>query len=95
MMFAGLWDHWKSAIESCIILTTKTNELIKPLHSRMPVILDPNDVDTWLDPQLTDPERLKPLFKPYPSDHMEMYPVSDLVYSIRNDSDECIKPMES
>ena len=49
MVFAGLWDHWKNPegeiIESCTILTTSTNELIKPLHARMPVILDIKDVE--------------------------------------------------
>jgi putative SOS response-associated peptidase YedK len=99
MMFAGLWDHWKSpeaeVIESCTILTTTTNELIKPLHDRMPVILEPNDIYLWLEPHVTDPEQLKPLFKPYPSELMEMYPVSDLVNSPRNDTPDLIKPLEA
>jgi putative SOS response-associated peptidase YedK len=97
MLFAGLWDHWKNpeneVIESFTILTTTTNELIKPLHDRMPVILDVKDIDLWLDNQVADPERLKPLFTPYPSDLMEMYPVSDLVNSPRNDTPECIEPI--
>ena len=95
MMFAGLWDHWKSPegelIESCTILTTTSNELIKPLHERMPVILDPEDINPWLDLRINDPVKLKPLFIPYPSELMKMYPVSDLVNSPRNDTQECIK----
>jgi len=55
MMFAGIWDHWKNpdgeVIESFSILTTVTNELIQPLHDRMPVILTPEDKDIWLDTQ--------------------------------------------
>lgn len=98
MMFAGLWDHWKSpdgiVIESCTILTTTSNDLIKPLHERMPVILDPKDIDLWLDLQMTDPERLEPLFKPFPSGTMEMYPVSDTVNSPGNDTAECIVPLK-
>ncbi|HEX2767946.1 MAG TPA: SOS response-associated peptidase [Geobacteraceae bacterium] len=99
MMFAGLWDHWKppeaDVIETCTILTTTTNDLIKPLHDHMPVILEPRDINLWLDLQITDPEQLKPLFKPYPSELMEMYPVSDLVNSPRNDTSDLIKPLEA
>ena len=98
MMFAGIWDHWKNpdgnVIESFSILTTSSNELIQPLHDRMPVILDPQYKDIWLDNQVTDPEQLKPLFKPYHSDLMEMYQVSDLVNSPRNDRPECIQPIK-
>ena len=68
MMFAGIWDHWKNhegeVIESFSILTTGSNELIQPLHDRMPVILDPEDKDLWLDSKVSDPEQLKPFFNP-------------------------------
>lgn len=98
MMFAGLWDQWKSpdgsVIESCAIVTTTANDLIKTLHARMPVILAVEDIELWLDLHATDPEQLKPLFKAYASDKMEMYPVSDSVNSPRNDTDECIVPLE-
>ena len=97
MMFAGIWDQWKNpegvVIESFTILTTTTNELIKPLHDRMPVILDPEYKDTWLDSRVTDPEQLKPFFRPYLSEQMIMYRVSDLVNSPRNDTPECIQPI--
>jgi putative SOS response-associated peptidase YedK len=99
MMFAGLWDHWKfpdgEVIESCTILTTTTNDLIKPLHDRMPVILDPKDIDFWLDTQITDPEQLKSLFKSFSSELMDMYPVGDKVNLPRNDSSDLIKPLEA
>ena len=59
MMFAGIWDHWKSpegeVIESFSMLTTISNELIKSLHERMPVILDPGNKDIWLDSQASKP----------------------------------------
>ncbi len=97
MMFAGLWDHWKAmdgnVIESCTIVTTTANSLIKPLHDRMPVILEAKDIDIWLDLHVTDPEQLNPLFKSFPSEKMEMYPVSDSVNSPRNDASECIVPL--
>lgn len=56
--FAGLWERWSKGdgepIESCTILTTAANELVKPYHDRMPVILSPGDYDAWLDPATTD-----------------------------------------
>jgi putative SOS response-associated peptidase YedK len=97
MCFAGIWDHWKSpegeTIESCAILTTSSNKLIAPLHERMPVILHPEEYPVWLDRELTDPEKLKQLYQPYPAELMEMYPVSQLVNSPRNDLPALIKPI--
>src|SRR5262245_31449342 len=52
--FAGLWDHWGrdgETVESCTILTTEANELVKPVHERMPVIVAPADFGPWLDPK--------------------------------------------
>ncbi len=64
---AGLWESWKSedeaVIESCTLLTTTPNELIRPLHNRMPVILHPKDYDLWLDLE-TEMTALQPLFLP-------------------------------
>jgi putative SOS response-associated peptidase YedK len=98
MVFAGLWESWKSpegeAVESCTILTTSANKLIESLHDRMPVILHHQEYDVWLDREISDPEKLKPLYKPYPADNMEMYPVSPQVNSPRNDSAELIKPIQ-
>lgn len=97
MMFAGIWDHWKNPdgniTESFLILNTSSNKLINPLHNRMPVILDPQNKDTWLDNQVVTPEQLKPFFTAYPSEKMEMYQVRDLVNSPRNDTPECIQPI--
>jgi len=73
-------------MESCSILTTSSNKLIEPLHERMPVILHPQEFTLWLDRTITDPEQLKPLYQPYPADLMEMWPVSPIVNSPRNDS---------
>lgn len=97
MAFAGLWDHWKSPkgqiIESCTILTTTSNNLLKPIHDRMPVILDRRDINIWLNSNIIEIESLKYLFEPYTSGQMEMYPVSDIVNSPRNDILECILPI--
>jgi putative SOS response-associated peptidase YedK len=99
MCFAGIWDHWKSpegeVVESCSMLTTSSNKLIEPLHDRMPVILHPQEYALWLDRTITDPEKLKPLYQPYPADLMGMWPVSSLVNSSRNDSPACIEKVVS
>jgi putative SOS response-associated peptidase YedK len=97
MGFAGLWESWKSPedekVESCTILTTSSNKLIEPLHDRMPVILHPEEYNIWLDRDITDPEKLKPLYKPYPADNMEMYPVSPQVNSPKSDGPDLIMPV--
>lgn len=82
MGLAGIWETWKSAegevLRTCAILTTSPNRLVQTIHERMPVILHPEEYNLWLDRNVTDPEKLKPLYQPYPSDLMEMYPVSSL-----------------
>ncbi len=97
--FAGLWDEWKQPdsgkLLSFTIITTGPNELMKPIHDRMPVILKEEDESAWLDPELTDFDKLLPLLKPYPSDRMEAYEVSTIVNSPKNDVPECIKPREN
>lgn len=92
--FAGLWERWKApngeAIESCTILTTEANELLRPIHDRMPVILDPKDYELWLDPEVQKPEPLQQLLRPYRSEAMTTYPVSTQVNNPTNNSPECI-----
>lgn len=80
MAIAGLWDRWEGTgdapIESCTLLTTEANELIAPLHDRMPAILPPESYDLWLNPSEQDPAVLHPLLASYPPDTMAAYPVS-------------------
>lgn len=96
--FAGLWDRWRSPsgekIESCTILTTDANELLRDIHDRMPVILRREDYDLWLDPGVTDPRRVQDLLRPFDARLMKVYPVSTFVNSPDNDSPECVKPAE-
>jgi putative SOS response-associated peptidase YedK len=95
--FAGLWEHWQGAgepIESCTVLTTAANDLVHPLHDRMPVILDPRDYATWLDPAVSEPERLVPLLRPYPADLMARWPVATHVNRPENDAPSCVEPVE-
>ena len=94
--FAGLWKQWTSPaheeVLSCTIITTAANELIQPVHNRMPVILNPADEQTWLDPRNSDPALLLPLLKPYPSELLEFYTVSRAVNSPLHDSPDCMAP---
>ncbi len=96
--FAGLWEAWEgpghAALETCTVLTTAANDLVRPLHDRMPVILAPEAYAAWLDPEVEDPRRLTPLLAPYPSETMEAYPVSPLVNNAAHQSPRCIEPAE-
>jgi putative SOS response-associated peptidase YedK len=85
--FAGLWESWRpkdgELLETFTILTTDPNEVMEPIHNRMPVILDPKDFDRWLD--AGDPARPPvDLLRPYPAEHMCAWPVSDRVGNVRN-----------
>lgn len=94
--FAGLWDTWKKPdsgeLQSFTIVTTEPNELMRPIHNRMPVILRREDEEMWLDPDLRDTARLLPALTPYPPGEMDAYDVSALVNSPKNDVPECIAP---
>ncbi|MGH7909536.1 MAG: SOS response-associated peptidase [Thermodesulfobacteriota bacterium] len=98
--FAGLWDLWKDPnngeeLLTFTIITTSANELMQPIHERMPVILHEKDESKWLDPEFKDTDKLKSLLKPYPSNIMEAYEVSSIVNSPKNDSPKCIEPVGS
>ena len=97
--FAGLWEAWSPNIDddpllSCTIITTSPNSLMETIHRRMPVILEPDSYQQWLDPSDQPPAQLDGLLKPYPADEMEAYPVSRLVNRPSNDSPDCIAPMD-
>ena len=97
--FAGLWEVWTNpedgeTVHSCTIITCESNELMAKFHHRMPVILPPEKYDEWLDVSVYDPEKLKAMLVPYPSEKMEAYEVSKEVNSPRNDSKELILPFE-
>ena len=96
--FAGLWDTWSDPrgdlVESCTIITTEANDLLQPIHDRMPVIL-PEDVEPlWLDGGMQDATALASLLVPYPSEAMTTYEVSPLVNSAANDGPELIAPAQ-
>jgi putative SOS response-associated peptidase YedK len=92
--FAGLWEKWHndegSTLESCTIATTEPNDVMRPLHDRMPVILPDEEYTRWLDPKNEDVDELQDLLRPYPAEEMTAYPISALANSPRNDGPECI-----
>ena len=96
--FAGLWDIWRKPdsgeLRSFTIITTAANELLRPIHDRMPVILRPEDEEKWLDPGLSDPNRLSSFLKTYPAEEMEAYEVSTRVNSPKNDDPACLTPAQ-
>ena len=76
------------------IITTEPNDVVGAVHGRMPVILRKEDEeDIWLNPDITEPEQLQPLLKPYPADRMEGWRVGDAAKNWRNDTPELIKPL--
>ena len=97
--FAGLWDTWGKPdgdeLHTFTIITTQANDLLQPVHNRMPVILPQENEDLGLDPDNRDMERLVFLLQPYPSNEMVAYPVSPLVNSPKNDKPECIQEIPS
>ena len=95
--FAGLWEQWQppdgAVIESCTIITTTPNDLMAPIHNRMPVILAPPSYDQWLDPAFQRLEPLNALLRSYPSEALTVCPVSTLVNNPRHDAPECLEPL--
>jgi putative SOS response-associated peptidase YedK len=91
--FAGLWPPPHLAPPTCAIITTDANELLAPIHPRMPVILDPDDEALWLDPGPIAPVKVLPCLRPYPSERMEAIPVSSLVSSPGNDGPQLVEPV--
>ena len=96
--FGGLWERWDKApdgrtVESCTIITTLANDLLRPIHARMPVILDPGDYDPWLEAGAMPPAETARLLKPFPDHRMKAYPVATRVNNPRNDDPECLEPL--
>ena len=92
--FAGLWEEWRNpdgiTIHSCTIITTTPNELLAPIHDRMPVILTRDAEPLWLDTSIADPGLLANVLRPYPADAMHAYEVSPLVNSAANNTPEVL-----
>jgi putative SOS response-associated peptidase YedK len=96
--FAGLFNIWTSPegedICTSTIITTDANELLFPIHDRMPAIIPEDRQDRWLDPTIHDRKVLIGLLEPYPPEELDMYEVSPRVNSPAYDSSDSIKPLK-
>jgi putative SOS response-associated peptidase YedK len=93
---AGLWENWKDPatgdwLRTFCVVTTRANALVRPIHTRMPVILRPEDYGRWLS-AAEDPHDL---LRPYPAEPMTMWAVSTRVNSYKNDDPSLIEPVET
>jgi putative SOS response-associated peptidase YedK len=90
--FAAVWECWRGGAEplyTCALLTTTPNELTKPVHDRMPVILPPSAYAVWLD-QKTTPDELQSLLSPYPADEMVASPANPAMNKPTFQGPECL-----
>jgi putative SOS response-associated peptidase YedK len=103
LAFAGVWEIWHDPndsdpdaprVRSCAIITTDANELVQPVHDRMPVALPETAWDTWLDRDNRDVDALAELLVPPPADEMEAWPVSLLVNKADNNGPELLDPAD-
>jgi len=96
--FAGIWDRWRNPggdiVHTCSILTTTPNAVTSAVHDRMPVILDPDAYDLWLDPGMRNVSAVSDLLKPCDARLMRCYPVSTRINHVANDDEECSRPVE-
>ena len=96
---AGLYDRWKdpdgNVISSCTIITTGPNELMSPIHDRMPVILPEEAESAWINLEVDQPDELKSFIRSFPAASMEAFEVSSAVNSVKNQGSELIEPVES
>lgn len=89
--FAGLWEEWQD-VRTCLILTVPANELVRPIHERMPLILFPQEYEEWLWPRVNEsPERW---VRPFPSEAMVAYRVSTLVNRSDLDEPKLLEPFQ-
>jgi putative SOS response-associated peptidase YedK len=100
LAFAGLWDRWRprdqpdaEPVRSCVIITTEANDLIAPIHDRMPVVLPPDAWASWLDPDNADRDAIRGFLRPAPSADFDAYPVSTLVNGVAHEGPELIEPV--
>ena len=95
--FAGLWAMWRDSegnrIPSCTVITTEANDLLRPIHNRMPVILPREMEEFWLDRDVQDVAVLENALTAYPSELIQTYQVSTLVNSPRNNGPQVVEPV--
>lgn len=94
--FAGLWESWMGPngeeLETAAILTTDANATLRPIHNRMPVVIEPGDYERWLDCRAVSVEEASTLLRPAPDDFFHAYEVSPAVNSHANDTPNVLTP---
>lgn len=97
--FAGLWERWKGPdddeVLSCTIVTGAANDLMAPIHDRMPIVVAPEDRERWLTSEPVTSDAMADILTPPPAEGFEVFEVSRLVNSPKNDSPECVTPAET
>ena len=98
LAMAGLWSSWHDPasgerIRSCAIITTRPNDLMRPIHDRMPAMVPRSDWEAWLDPGHADLAALSGLLGPAAEGMLTVYPVSTIVNDVRNNLAECVVPL--
>jgi putative SOS response-associated peptidase YedK len=97
LAFAGLWERWQSPggdlLHSCTVITVPPNDLMAPIHDRMPAILPDEALDPWLDPERHAREEALKLLAPFPAELLTAHPVSSFVNNPRNQGAACIAPL--
>lgn len=97
MAMAGLYELWRSPEDewlwTCTVITTNAPDDLGRIHDRMPMVVEPDRWDAWLDPALTDVEEVRGLLVPAMAGTMEAYPVSKAVNNVRNNGAELMKPL--
>ena len=102
MAFAGLWEVWWNPadpdgepLRSCAIVTTEANDLVAPIHDRMPVILEQRSWDLWLDRAVQDVDRIVRLLVPASDRLLEAWPISTRVNNVANEGPELLEPIDA
>lgn len=93
--YAGLWETWNDngdSRETLTIITTEANEVVKPIHDRMPVMLEPDEEDRWLEAD--DSDELKALLDPFPDDLTNAYPITKKVNDASYERPDVIEPVD-
>jgi putative SOS response-associated peptidase YedK len=101
LALAGLWDRWRDRshgrpepVQSCTIVTTEAGPDVADVHDRMPVVLEDDALDRWLDPRRCDVHRAATLLHPSPAGTLVRHPVDPRVGDVRNDGPELVEPYE-
>ena len=93
-----VWDTWKkpdgSIFESFTIITTEPDELMRPIHRRMPVILSKEDEQSWLDCSANPFDKVQSFLKPFPADLMAAHEISKRINNPKYDAADCSAPVE-